>query len=234
MSDGGPRRSSERPRVLGAIAAVAAVAASSSFDRRAGAADDRAPILRWTAPNTQVHSVRFGPHGELAIVAAYLYPDGHLAETYSTRELAALRRRAKREPRFADPVIHVLAPDGKETCTVRYGWSPAVSPDGRAVAYQHQKRPITGLRALAETLAGDDIRIHDCSTGAGVVIAEPKTGYFGRPSFLPDGKHLVFSHEDAVSGAYGGPVGIGVAPRAPGAATVLVAPRRPRCRPAAV
>jgi WD40-like Beta Propeller Repeat len=182
--------------------------------------------LRWSLPNSRIVSARFGPGGRLAVVTEALYPDGHLAETYSKDELDRLQERAKREPRFADPVIRVLSPAGKETCTFGHGWSPALSDDGRFVTYENQKQPITGLRRVAEVLAGNGIRIHDCVTGEETTVAEPQSGHLAEPSFLADGQHIVFSYQEAINGSFTGGVGVGIATRKPGGARPLVAPRK--------
>jgi hypothetical protein len=74
--------------------------------------------------------------------------------------------------------------------------------------FSRQKKPLTGLRALAETQAGNDIQVFDCERKEARTVAEPPTGYFDNPIFLPDGHSIAYAVNEAVNGAMGGSVGI--------------------------
>jgi hypothetical protein len=151
------------------------------------------------------------------------WPDGHEAEGLPDSFFAKLGERKQKDPRFADPVIRLIDLHGNQVCEVRYGSHPNISPDHRSIVFSHQKKPISGLRSLAETLAGNDIRVFDCEKKVVTTLAEPDTGYLDDPMFLPDGKSIAFTMNEAVNGSYGGPVGIGRVDLAGAKKEILVA-----------
>jgi hypothetical protein len=61
---------------------------------------------------------------------------------------------------------------------------------------------------LAETQAGNDIQIFDCEKRQARLLAEPDAGYLNNPFFFPDGNSIVYTENEAVNGASGGPVGL--------------------------
>jgi hypothetical protein len=99
---------------------------------------------------------------------------------------------------------------GKSVCETRYGTAPAVSPDGRNIAFARQKKPITGLRELAKTQEGNDIQFYNCDIKEARTIAQPSSGYLADPEFTSNGDFVVYSVNEPVNGAFGGPVSLGM------------------------
>jgi hypothetical protein len=111
-------------------------------------------------------------------------------------------------PRFADPNIKVIALSGKVVCEAQYGWNPTLSQDNKRVVFSEQVKPITGYRELASPQSGNGIRMFDCETKELTKIADPDTGYLDPPFFSSNGESIVYTQNEAVNGAFGGPVGI--------------------------
>ena len=150
---------------------------------------------------------------EVAVTLKVHIPDGHEAE--SETQAQTLERRnhmeaqIRKDPRAFDPVVTIVKlADGKIE-RVDFGYEPDFAPDGASLAFQFQKKPISGFRALARAMAGNEIRIWDRKTRRTRVLATPTQGSFGSPSFAPDGRTVAFGLQEAVNGAYSGMVGIG-------------------------
>jgi hypothetical protein len=79
---------------------------------------------------------------------------------------------------------------------------------------------------LAETLAGNDIAIHDCASGDDTVVAAPSSGNLAAPLFLSNDDQLLFAYDEAVNGAFEGHVGIGLTSRTGKVAQAIVPPRK--------
>ena len=144
----------------------------------------------------------------IALVTRMHWPDGDEAESYSERYFRDLESKRTKNPRIADPVVKVLEINGAVVCEAQYGWNPDLSFDGNTIVFSRQKKPISGLRELADTMAGNDIATFNCTTKETNVIAEPDSGYFDHPFFLEDGKTVVYSKNQATNGAFGGAVGL--------------------------
>jgi hypothetical protein len=165
--------------------------------------------LVWSLPESEITSPQFSDDGNfIVLVSRTHWPDGDEAEGLPEAFFKKLEARKRREPRFADPIVRLIDLKGDAVCEVRYGTNPRISPDNKSIVFSHQKKPITGLRPLADTLAGNDIQVFDCEKKEARTIAEPTTGYFDTPIFLPDGHSIAFTVNEAVNGAMGGPVGI--------------------------
>lgn len=164
--------------------------------------------LVWSEPENEISSPEFSSDGNfIVLVTRAHWPDGHEAEGLPEDYFQKLEKRKQDNPRFADPVTKLIDLKGNTVCEVRYGTSPAVSSDNKTIAFSRQKKPITGLRALAETLQGNDIQTFDCEKKQARTIAEPDAGYLDNPIFLTAGS-LSYTRNEATNGAFGGPVGL--------------------------
>lgn len=165
--------------------------------------------LTWSIPGNEIRSPRFSLGGNrIALVTRMHWPDGHEAESYSERYFRDLESKRSKNPRIADPVVKVIEINGAVVCEAQYGWNPDLSSDGNTIVFSRQKKPISGLRELADTMAGNDIATFNCITREANVIAEPDSGYFDHPFFLEDGNTVVYSKNQATNGAFGGAVGL--------------------------
>jgi len=165
--------------------------------------------LAWSLPDNEIASPRFSPDGSLVVLVSRVHwPDGEEAESLPESVFDTLERRREREPRFADPIIRVVDLKGNQVCEARYGTSPSISPDNKSIVFSSQKKPLTGVRTLAETQAGNDIQLFDCEKKQARTIAGPLTGYFDNPIFLPDGHSIAYTVNEAVNGAMGGSVAV--------------------------
>jgi hypothetical protein len=165
--------------------------------------------LVWSLPENEIASPQFSADGNFIVVVSRVHwPDGDEAEGLPETFFAKLEARKRREPRFADPVIRLLDLKGNPVCEVRYGTNPSIAPDNKSIVFSRQNKPITGLRPLAATQAGNDIQLFDCEKKQARTIAKPQTGYFDNPIFLSDGRSIAYTVDEAVNGAMGGSVGI--------------------------
>jgi hypothetical protein len=165
--------------------------------------------LNWSRPGNEITTPQFSMDGNLIVLVSRVHvPDGGEAEGLPESYFKELEERQKREPRFADPVIELIDLKGKTVCEASFGWNPSISPDNKSIVYSRQKNPITGLRVLAETQAGNDIQVFDCEKQQPRLVAEPDAGYLDNPFFFPDGNSIVYTENEAVNGASGGSVGL--------------------------
>jgi len=165
--------------------------------------------LDWSLRENEIEFPQFSPNGNFVVLVTRVHrPDGDEAESLPGSVFKRLEQRQRQDPRFADPIIRLIDLKGNQVCQIQYGTSPALSPDNKSIVFSRQKKPITGFRPLAETLAGNDIETFDCEGKQARTIAEPQTGYLDAPFFLPDGKSIVYTINEAVNGAMGGPIGL--------------------------
>jgi hypothetical protein len=165
--------------------------------------------LVWSLPGSEIASPKFSADGKFVVLVSRTHwPDGAEAEGLPDAFLEKFGKRKQQEPRFADPIIRLIDLKGNPICEIRYGTSPSIAVDNKSIVFSRQKNPITGLRPLAATQAGNDIQIFDCEKKQARTIAEPQTGYLDNPVFLPDGRSIAYSLNDAVNGEMGGSVGI--------------------------
>lgn len=165
--------------------------------------------LTWSRPESEIHSARFSNNGRLLLIVTRVHwPDGHEAEGLPESFFKNLEHRKSEDPRFADPVIQLIDMTGQTVCEVRYGTNPALSVDSKTIAYARQNKPLTGMRSLAETMAGNDIQLFDCDTKKAETIATPSSGYLDTPQFVGDGSSVIYTVNEAVNGAMGGAVSV--------------------------
>jgi dipeptidyl aminopeptidase/acylaminoacyl peptidase len=165
--------------------------------------------LVWSLSDNEIASPQFSPDGSLIVLVTRVHwPDGDEAEGLPESVFEKLEQRKQREPRFADPIVRVVDLKGNVVCEARYGTNPSIAADNKSIVFSRQLKPLTGMRTLAETQAGNDIQLFDCEKKQTRTIAKPPTGYFDSPIFLPDGHSVAYTANEAVNGAMGGSVGI--------------------------
>ncbi|MBN1385254.1 MAG: hypothetical protein JW983_10275 [Elusimicrobia bacterium] len=168
------------------------------------------PLWLWYEPYTEIYSPSFSMAGdELVVVRKKHIPDFAEAEMFSETQLAEYYAPIEKDERYADPEIVILKIGTNTISRVDWGWSPVFSSDGRQIAYEHQKNPISRFRVLAKTLAGNDIRIFNRNNKITTILATPDSGHLSDPLFSSDGKYVVYSLGDAINGDFAGNVGIG-------------------------
>ncbi len=156
-----------------------------------------------------LHPQISGDNTHLVFVRKLHSPDGHEAEMFSEDELKKYDERAKTNKRFEDPEIVLLNIKDKRIKKIDFGWNPSFSHDNEKIVYAHQAKPISGLRVLAATLAGNEIRQYDIGENRIQTLAQPDFGYFSGPVFNKDDKKVLFSIADAANGSYGSSIGVG-------------------------
>ena len=135
---------------LTAISALSSGQASSPVSKE----------LVLSLPDSEIASPQFSDDGNfIVLVSRTHWPDGDEAESLPAAFFKELQARRRREPRFADPIVSLIDLKGEAVCEVRYGTNPSIAPDNKSIVFSRQKKPITGLRPLAETLAGNDIQV---------------------------------------------------------------------------
>jgi hypothetical protein len=165
--------------------------------------------LVWSLPDNEIASPQFSPDGSLIVLVTRVHwPDGDEAEALPESVFEKLEQRKQREPRFADPIVRVVDLKGNQVCESRYGTNPSMAADDKTIVFARQLKPLTGMRTLAETQAGNDIQLFDCGKKQARTIAKPPIGYFDSPIFLSDRHSIAYTVNEAVNGAMGGSVGI--------------------------
>ncbi len=170
----------------------------------------QSPVLtkyfEWYKEHYSINSLAFSPLGkEIALVINRSVPDGHdaeLAEEKSEDQKSAVDK----DPRYADPNIIVVNLNTSSETKIDFGWTPSFSPDGNKIAYSHQTIPISGKRVLAESLAGNSIKLYDRSNKEFETLAIPLTDSYSTPVFT-DSATIIYKKEAAVNGAYSGGIG---------------------------
>jgi hypothetical protein len=161
----------------------------------------------WSNPRHSIFNPTFSHSGrELAFVQQFHIPDGHESEE---REGVAQSRLAKiaTNKRLADPIVSLLTLGNKQALQLDYGWNPAFSLDDKLLAYTFQKTPISGKRVLAQTLAGNPLKLYHRDTKKRETVASPATGFLLEPTFV-NSATLYYKVGAATNGAYGGAVGL--------------------------
>ncbi|MDR2050536.1 MAG: hypothetical protein LBQ63_02020 [Deltaproteobacteria bacterium] len=152
------------------------------------------------------------------------FPDGYEAELFSEKDKQDLRDWATNNKRAEEPEVVLMKLADKSMRVIGQGWDPCFSHDRRSIAYARQTKPLAGLRVLGTTLAGNEIYVYDIAGDSGKTVARPSSGYFSQPVFTEKGQ-ILFAISDAVNGAYGGDIGVGLADPADGT-------QRVECKPA--
>lgn len=185
----------------------------------------------WFQAGTEIRDPCFSPDGtEIAFALKRHEMDGAEAEGMPEDQIAKYRAEHKaairNNPRAFDPFVKILSLKTGRLQPVGFGYEPAFSPDGQQIAFQFQKQPISGLRELTSTLAGNEIQLFDRRTGSVRAVVTPVERHVAHPVFSPDGRSLAFTYEDNMNGAYSGPVGVGKLDLASQQVSRLYAPRR--------
>ncbi|HEU0064707.1 MAG TPA: hypothetical protein VFQ58_06735 [Flavisolibacter sp.] len=165
--------------------------------------------FEWYSKNYIINNPSFA-HSDTEFVFSKQFniPDGGNAigrEKY----VQGLLIKAKKDKRFADPVVSIINLKTKKLTAIDYGWTPGFSKDDNLILYTFQTKPITGYRVLASTTKGNDIKIYNRSKKLYEVIAIPGKSFFLDPEFLgPSG--ISFKVGAAVNGSYGGGTGLNI------------------------
>lgn len=165
--------------------------------------------LVWSQPESEISYPKFSPDGNFIVLETRVHwPDGEEAEGLPDSFFKQLEARQAKDPRFADPVVKLIDLSGRTACEVRYGTNPTVSSDNKKIAFSRQRKPITGLRTLAETQDGNDIQIFNCETKQARTLVRPTTGFLDDPTFIGDGQSVVYTVNEATNGDMSGPVAV--------------------------
>jgi hypothetical protein len=151
------------------------------------------------------------------------FPDGHEAELFSKKYVQYLYDWAKNNKRTEEPEVVLMKLADKSLRVIGHGWDPCFSYDQRSIAYARQTKSLAGLRILGTTLAGNEIYVYDIADDSGKTVARPSSGYFSWPVFTENGQ-ILFAICDAVNGAWGGNIGVGLADPAEGTQRVVYKP----------
>ncbi|MDR3362465.1 MAG: hypothetical protein LBO64_06460 [Desulfovibrio sp.] len=172
----------------------------------------------------EIHSPQLSRDNNYLVFTRKLhFPDGHEAELFSEKEVQGLYDWAKSNKRTEEPEIVLMKLADKSMRVIGHGWDPCFSHDQRSIAYARQIKSLAGLRVLGTTLAGNEIYVYDIAGDSGKTVARPSSGYFSWPVFTEKGQ-ILFAVCDAVNGAYGGDIGVGLADPAEGTHRVVYKP----------
>jgi len=182
------------------------------------------PAWSYSKNHYEIDSPQLSPDNKWLVFTRKLHaPDGIEAELFSEKELKQFEKRRKADPRSEDPEVVLMNMAENSARVIDYGWDPVFSSDQKSLLYAHQTKPTSGRRLLADTFAGNEIRAYDLERKQHATVARPSFGYLSNPAFTDKGEAL-FALSDAVNGAWGGNVGVGMADPATGQRKVLYAP----------
>ena len=165
--------------------------------------------FEWYSKNYIINNPSFA-HSDAEVVFSKQFniPDGGSAigrEKY----VESLLLRAKKEKRFADPVVSIINLKTKKLTTIDYGWTPSFSKDDNLILYASQTKPITGFRVLEETTKGNKIKIYNRKKKLYEVLATPNKTFLLEPEFF-DSSRVSYKVGAAVNGSYGAGSGLNI------------------------
>lgn len=161
--------------------------------------------------NCELYSPTFlGETGRIVVVKKLHEPDGHEAEAFSREELAKIKEDGQKNVRECDPCLTIVASSDGHQQFIDYGGNPTASASGGMIFYSHQHKTLTGFRALAATMKGNELYCYDVDSKTIRQLVVPEEGYIGESAISPSGKLLAYALCDATNGDYGGQVGIGI------------------------
>jgi hypothetical protein len=166
----------------------------------------------WYSEGHEIYSPAFSPSGdEVVFVKKFHEPDGHEAEVLGEGKPPVIRS-FDDTSRDGDPEVVSVDIGSGTLRQIGYGWEPVYSPDDHRIAFAFQTNPITGKRVLASALEGNVIQVFDRDSASPVQLSHPDVDYLylSNPLFSPDASYLAYAFSDAINGAYGGEVGVGV------------------------
>ena len=165
--------------------------------------------FEWYSKNYILNSPSFAhSDSELVFSKQFNIPDGGDA-IGQEKYVEELLIKAKKQKRFADPVVSVINLRTKKVSGIDYGWTPSFSRDDNSILYVFQTKPITGYRVLAKTMAGNNIKIYNRTAKSYEVIAIPNKTFLLEPEFL-DSTSVSYKVGAAVNGAYGAGAGLNI------------------------
>jgi hypothetical protein len=183
--------------------------AFSPEDADAGAVE--VPAWSHHEKNYEIHSPKLSPDNKWLVFTRKLYsPDGAACYNYSEKELEQFRKRSKENPRIEDPEVVLVNMADKSVRFIDYGWGPVFSPDQKSILYARQTTPASGSRLVAAAFAGNEIQAYDLALEKFATVARPSAGSLSNPAFTDKGAVLC-ALTDAVNGAWGGNIGVGMA-----------------------
>ncbi len=198
---------------------------------------DSARVWSWHQFGKEIRSPVFSPDGrQMAFSLQRVELTGqdvrNLSPSQLTEHIDDQREDLADNARVFDPVVTILTFSTSQTERVGYGYEPAFSPDGRSVAFQHQKIPLAG-RKPAAAQAGNEIWLYDRASRNARMVAAPGSRWFAQPKFSPGGGFLIFTIGDSVSGpasgvwtpSLSGPMGVGRVDLDTGTVTILHEPQ---------
>ncbi|MDR2162020.1 MAG: hypothetical protein LBO77_07800 [Desulfovibrio sp.] len=172
----------------------------------------------------EIHAPRLSHDNNYLVFTRKLhFPDGEEAALFSEKEEQDLHDWVTNNKRTEEPEVVLMKLADKSLRVIGHGWDPCLSYDQRSIAYARQTKSLAGLRVLGTTLAGNEIYIYDIADDSGKTVARPSTGYFSWPVFTEKGQ-ILFAICDAVNGAWGGDIGVGLADPAEGTQRVVYKP----------
>jgi hypothetical protein len=165
--------------------------------------------FEWSSKNYVINNPSFA-HSDTEFVFSKQFniPDGGNA-IGRDKYVQGLLIKAKKDKRFADPVVSILNLRTKEVTAIDYGWTPSFSKDDNLILYAFQTEPITGYRVLAQTTNGNKIKTYNRAKKSYEVIATPNKTFLLDPKFF-DSSTVSYKVGAAVNGSYGGGAGLNV------------------------
>jgi len=164
--------------------------------------------FEWYSKNYIINDPSFA-HSDTEIVFSKQFniPDGGNA-IGRDKYVQSLLIKAKKDKRFADPLISVINLKTKKLTTIDYGWTASFSKDDDLILYAFQTEPITG-RVLAQTTKGNNIKIYNRTKKLFQVIARPNKTFLLDPEFF-DSSSISYKVGAAVNGSYSAGTGLNI------------------------
>ena len=166
--------------------------------------------FEWYSKNYIINDPAFAySDSEFVFSKQFYIPDGGSA-IGRDKYVQELLTKAKKQKRFADPVVSVLNLRTKKIMSIDYGWTPSFSEDDNLILYAYQTSPITGYRVLAQTTKGNKIKIYNRTNKSYKTIATPNKTFLLEPEFFDSVTSVSYKVGAAVNGSYGAGAAINI------------------------
>jgi WD40 repeat protein len=165
--------------------------------------------FEWYSKNYIINNPSFA-HSDTEFVFSKQFniPDGGNA-IGRDKYLQDLLIKAKKDKRFADPIVSIINLKTKKLTAIDYGWTPSFSNDDNLILYAFQTEPITGYRVLAQTTKGNKIKIYNRTKKLYEVVATPNKTFLLDPEFF-DPSSISYKLGAAVNGSYSAGIGLNI------------------------
>jgi len=186
-------------------------------------------VWAWHLDGYEIYDMTFSNMSDqIAFVKKFHVPDGIEAEAFTKEQLKEFQLMGEKNNRFSDPELTLMNIGKAQADRIDWGWQPCFSPDGKKLAYSHQKNPMSLYRDSAVARRGNEVFEYDLvDKDTRTLVMPGMDGYLSEPLYSPDGQEVLYYSSTGVNGTYGrGNVGAGRLSLKTMKAEILLQPQR--------